>query len=257
MAYINSYKPPAPEDDASFQDPYDLNANIPVPPLLETDRLQLVPFIPAVHAHPFYTAFAADEEALARFLPGSWSTFADFLAFVEGALRGDPSGMLFAMIDKTAPPDPDAPEGAGGARLPGRVAGIIGWLHAAPANRALEIGPVIVLTAFQRTFVATHAVGLLLRYALDLPAAGGLGFRRVVWSASPFNERSIAAAEKMGFKREGVMRWMWVLPVGKEGRPAPEERGEGDGRDSVVLSLCWDDWVGGVRELVTKRMERV
>lgn len=254
MAFINSYKPPVPESDPkedSVEDPYDLNANIPVPPLLATDRLQLVPFIPSIHAQPFYAAFSADP-ALARYLPGDWPTFAAFLAFVETGFHRDPSGALFAIIDTTAPPAADHTW-----RIPGRVAGVIGWLHASPANLSLEIGPVIVLTAFQRSFVATHAVGLLLRYALDLPAAGGLGFRRVVWSASPFNEKSIAAAEKMGFRKESVMRWAWVLPVGKEGKPAPEERGEGNGRDSVLLSLCWDDWVGGVRELVTKRMERV
>lgn len=34
-------------------------------------------------------------------------------------------------------------------------------------------------------------------------------------------------------------------------------RGERDGRDSVFLSICWDDWEGSVRDTVLKRMERV
>jgi hypothetical protein len=38
-----------------------------------------------------------------------------------------------------------------------------------------EISPAIVLPAFQRTHVGSHAVGLLLKYALDV-APSGVGF---------------------------------------------------------------------------------
>ena len=77
--------------------------------------------------------------------------------------------------------------------------------------------------------------------------------RQTVETTAP----SIAAAEKMGFVREGVLRWWWVLPPGKEANAVEEGRGEGDGRDSVVLSLCWDRWVSGVRNAVVERMARV
>ena len=56
----------------------------------------------------------------------------------------------------------------------------------------------------------TNAVGLLLCYCLELPSAPQrpeLGFRRAQWMAH--------AAQRMGFKEEGIPRWMWVLP--KEG----------------------------------------
>ena len=250
---INSYKAPTFDEggrDGTFDEPYDLNSSIPVTPLLETERVQLVPFIPAIHAEIFDSAFAKDAAAISKYLPGSWSSTAEFLHFVEAYIRRDPSGTLFAIIDKTQP--------ATDARvLAGRIAGVIGWLYGSTKNRSLEMGPVIVLPEFQRTFVSANAIGLLLRYVLDVPAAGGLGFRRVAWSAHPLNAPSIAAAEKMGFVREGVLRWWWVLPPGKEANAVEEGRGEGDGRDSVVLSLCWDRWVSGVRNAVVERMARV
>ncbi|KAF8971265.1 acyl-CoA N-acyltransferase [Flammula alnicola] len=249
MSFINSYKAPDIATAAiSFQDPYVINSSIPVPPLLETKRVQLIPFNPAIHGEPFYTPFAKDQAVLVKYLPGSWPTFDSFLWFLD-FVRQDTGCVLFAIVDKTKPSDD--------ARIAGRIAGAIGWLHGSPQNLSLEIGPVIILTEFQRTFVSTNAIGLLLKYVLDVPSQGGLGFRRVTWSANPFNVASIAAAEKMGFVKEGVMRWTWVLPVGKEGKPVSEKRGEGNGRDSAILSVCWDDWVSGVREVVIKRMERV
>ncbi|KAF9483157.1 acyl-CoA N-acyltransferase [Pholiota conissans] len=251
MSFINTYKAPAYAElpnEVSFQDPYDVNTNIPVP-TLETARVQLAPFIPAIHAKSFYTTFKQDQADIERYLPISWPTFESFLSMIENFVRQDPTSTLFTIIDKTKEPTHPG--------IAGQIAGLIGWLHASPANLTYEIGPVIVLPAFQRTFVTANAVGLLLRYALDLPAEGGLGFRRVTWTANPFNDKSISAAEKMGFTKEAVMRWTWVLPKGKDGpHPAPEGRGEGNGRDSALLSVCWDDWVGRVKELVKERMER-
>ncbi|KJA23103.1 hypothetical protein HYPSUDRAFT_54529 [Hypholoma sublateritium FD-334 SS-4] len=257
--FINSYKPPALDTtaDGSFAEPYDLNSSIPVPALLETTRVQLVPFTPALHAQLFADELAKDAAAVSRYLPMSWSSLADVLHFAETVIRRDPTATLFAIIDKTRPPAEG--DGAAAPVPAGRIAGVIGWVHGSVQNRALELAPVVVLPAFQRTFVSANAIGLLLKYALDAPAAGGLGFRRVAWSANPLNVASIGAAEKMGFVREGVMRWSWVLPPGKEGNVVheDEERGSGNGRDSVVLSLCWDRWISGARDVVVARMERV
>lgn len=77
--------------------------------------------------------------------------------------------------------------------------------------------------------------------------------------ASPFNEKSIRAAERMGLRREGVLRWSFVLPASKEGKKVAgwrEEVDENDGRDSVILAMCWDDWEKGGREHVEKALAR-
>jgi len=229
-----------------LEDPYDVNSNIPVPPFLETDRVKVVPFLPSTHAVPFFTACHADP-SVERYLPMSWPTiesFYDLLTFVQA----DPAYVLFAIIDKTKPNyDTD---------LEGSLAGMIGVIKCSPSQLSAELGPVVILPAFQRTFVSSNAIGLTLRYLLDTSDAGGLGFRRVTWTANPMNAVSIRAAERLGFKYEGTMRWTWVLEADKEGTPAPEERGGRKGRDSVLLAMCWDDWEGGVRDLVTKQMDR-
>lgn len=249
MALINSYRAPDTKEDHSFDDPYDLNSCIPVPPLLETSRVQVVPFVPVLHGELFFEAYHKESAALSKYFP-EWTTLPSFLVFIETLMRQDANNVLFIIIDKTKP--------SADARAPaGRIAGLIGWLHASPSNLTVEMGPVLILNEFQRTHVAANAIGLVLKYVLDTPAQSGLGFRRVSWYTHPLNIESIVAAEKMGFEKEGVMRWTWVLSAGKEGMPVTEGRGEGDGRHSVLLSVCWDKWESGTREVALKRMERV
>jgi len=68
-----------------------------------------------------------------------------------------------------------------------------------------ELGPVIVLPEFQRTFVSMNAIGLLLKYVLDLPAQGGLGYRRVQWTADPLNEGIPQDCSKDGIYKGGII----------------------------------------------------
>ena len=260
MRFTNNYKSPskAELDVSKLLDPsieYDVNSSIPVPESLESERVQIVPYVPSQHAKLFYNGLAAHPD-LTRYLPLDFPTFESWVEAHESFIRQDPTSTLFVIIDKTKTPAPSSLEAE---RIPnGRMAGVIGWLHGYAANLNLEIGPVIIFPEFQKTFVSANAIGLLLKYALDLPSQGGLGYRRVAWQASPLNEPSIKAAEKMGFVKEGILRWTWVLAEGRKGREVKgEERGKGDGRDSIYLSLCWDDWEGGAREKVLKRMERV
>ncbi|KAJ6576425.1 acyl-CoA N-acyltransferase [Mycena vulgaris] len=164
--------------------------------------------------------------------------------FLPLYVRADPESILFAVIDKT--------KGEQGA-----FAGVIALAHTSLQNLSAEIGWVICFPEFQRTFVNSNAVGILMRYCLDLPKDGGLGLRRVQWTAGPGNAASIRAAERMGMKMEGTLRWTWILPEGKEGKKAGEGRGEGAGRDTVILAAYWDDWeLNGGREHVEKVLER-
>lgn len=101
----------------------------------------------------------------------------------------------------------------------------------------------------------THASGLLLRYMLNPPAEGGLGIRRMQWFANAANERSQAAAKRLGFRFEGILRWHRVLPHTK---PGPSWHGDdlGVARHSALLSLCCDDWEEGAAERLRALMER-
>jgi len=152
----------------------------------------------------------------------------------------------------------------------------MGFLNTSPANLSTEVGFAIILPPFQRTHVTSNAIGLLLQYALDPPSdssdgdgsisfgreqrggRGGLGLRRVQWQANSLNTASIRAAERMGFKHEAVLRWDRVLREGREKGKVGNGREVSDdiGRDTIMLSLCWDDWEGGGREKVLGVMER-
>jgi RimJ/RimL family protein N-acetyltransferase len=251
MAYTNSYKSPdVPTLLPGYYgpNPYDINWAMPLhEATLESERVKLTPFIPALHAREYAEQSIAHPE-LHRWIPMELSSLNHILTKIELRVRRDPNWILFAIIDKAR----------GGA-----MAGLIGLIRTSPENLITEIGWIIVFPSFQRTYVTTNAIGLLLRYCLDLPVPGaersGLGFRRVQWTTHASNVRSRAVAVRMGFKEEGVLRWTGVLPEGAEGNGIPLRDGDPMsprlGRDSVMLSVCADDWENGGRENVKRLMD--
>ncbi|KIJ19608.1 hypothetical protein PAXINDRAFT_68932 [Paxillus involutus ATCC 200175] len=224
----------------------DINFCFPAPEL-ENERVKLTPFIPSLHADLFFQG-SSPHPGLYQYLPfGPFTSAPSFTQeLIQGRIAPNQSMILYAIIDKTRTPTPDAPPSSAD------FAGTIGYLNASPVNLSIEIGFIIILPPFQRTHVTTNAVGLLLRYALDLPTASppGLGLRRVQWQANEVNEASIRVAERMGMKREGVLKWDRVLPDGKGKAWNGEKIREGDprpgtlGRHTVILAICWDDWQG-------------
>ncbi|KAI0773080.1 acyl-CoA N-acyltransferase [Trametes elegans] len=258
MSYVNNYTPaPAPtlpESELYGPEPYDINFAYPLhEDTLQNARTKLVPFLPAVHAEEYWKQ-VKDRPETFRYYPFFFPTLPEFLAWFELTVRRDPHSLLFAVIDKTRP-DPEHPEWAG------RLAGVLGMYHTAPSNLATEVAFVVVFPDFRGTHIAKDMVGLLLRYILALPTASrpGIGFRRVAWAAHPKNTPSIRLAERMGFKREGLFRYMWVLPdvLAKEGNPGRvgDAHSGKMGRDSVLLGLCWDDWENGAEKAIAAIVE--
>lgn len=162
--------------------------------------------------------------------------------------------ILYAVIDKTLPKSKEDEDGA--------LAGILAYMNTSAVNLSTEIGCVITLPSFQRTHVTSNAVGLLLQYALEPASGGGLGLRRVQWQTSSMNTSSIRTAERMAFKMEGVLRWDRIFHGGKAkgkiGNGCRLPRGSEDdlARDTVLFSLCWDDWEQGAKEKVQAVMDR-
>ncbi|KAG6833350.1 hypothetical protein H0H87_008526 [Tephrocybe sp. NHM501043] len=224
-------------------DEYNANFCFPVRDL-ESER-------PSKHASEFFKIPRPSFD----YLPfGPYETPEDFVSgLTEGLIHPNPANTLFAVYDKTRASEtlPD-----------GTFAGVMGYSNGSSPNLAVEIAWVLISPKFQRTHVTTNAIGLLLKYALDLPENGGLGLRRVVWQCSPFNGPSLKAAERMGFKTEALSRWTYVMPEGKligNGR----DRRAGDpkphllGRDTQTLAVCWDDWETGTSQQVESLMARV
>jgi len=259
---------------------YDINFCFPIPEILESERVALTPFIvsscclsrylwnrnPRNHLQPSKHAQLFIEQAtlypqIFDYLPfGPFNDVDDFLTNqAELRIRRDPGYILFVVYDKTKP--------AGSSDHPGALAGIIGLINSSAPNLFTEIGCVTIFPPFQRTHVTSNAVGILLKFTLNLPSQqpGALGLRRVIWQANVLNKASVRLAERMGFKLEGILRWDRVLPASKAavGAGNGKDIRDGDprkecvGRDTARLGLCWDDWEGGVREEVDKIMQRI
>lgn len=243
-AFVNNYSPPAPAvhppSDLSSTEPYDINFAFPLhPATLTSSRVRITPFVPRLHAQEFWNQAALHYDALFRYYPTAPRDLAEFLEWME-YFRSKEEWCTFAVLDRT-----------GGEE---RFAGMLSLINTSGRNLWSEIGFVMILPSFQRTHVARTAIALMLRYLLQTPTSNppGLGFRRVQWCAHPGNVPSIGLAKKMGFKEEGLLRWLWALPdiecmknVGVEVKRRGEEKPEGWARHTAVLSLCWDDWEDG------------
>lgn len=166
-------------------------------------------------------------------------------------------------------------------------AGVVNYWIANRRTLSAEIGSVMTTVAYRRTHVTTQAAGLLMAYALTPPgktstllggSEGGLGLRRIQWTAFPFNEPSIKCALRLGFSAEGVLRNWYECPAdvakgkGDEGNvdlargrewpmePCYDEGGErterGYAQDSWMGSVTARDWDEGVEDRLAAQMNR-
>jgi RimJ/RimL family protein N-acetyltransferase len=79
-----------------------------------------------------------------------------------------------------------------------------GWLSLCdiyPVDGAIEIGSIWFSPKMQRTRASTEAVFLLMEYAFDI-----LGYQRLVWRCAHANKPSLSAAQRYGFRFEGIWR---------------------------------------------------
>ncbi|HYZ30323.1 MAG TPA: GNAT family protein, partial [Thermoleophilaceae bacterium] len=108
--------------------------------------------------------------------------------------------------------------------LPGaRPCGLVSLLSIAPERGSIEIGHIWFGNELQRTTAATEAIFLLARHAMD-----DLGYRRLEWSCNALNARSRRAAERFGFRFEGIFRNHNVM--------------KGRNRDTAWYSIVDDEW---------------
>ncbi|MFC4257605.1 GNAT family N-acetyltransferase [Marinobacter lacisalsi] len=106
----------------------------------------------------------------------------------------------------------------------GDLMGSTRYLNVRPRDHGLEIGYTWLGRDYQRTAVNTEAKFLLLRHAFET-----LGAFRVELKTDARNLRSQKAIERLGAKREGVLRRHMVVQ-------------DGYVRDSVMFSITDLDW---------------
>jgi len=131
-------------------------------------------------------------------------------AYIERALQQQAEGsrLAFAVVDVGS----------------GRVLGSSSYHDIVPAVDRLEIGYTWYAASVQRTHVNTSAKLLLLTHAFET-----LGAQLVGWRTDNFNFASQRAIERLGAKRDGVLRHHML-------------RRDGTVRDTVMYSLTRGEW---------------
>ena len=104
----------------------------------------------------------------------------------------------------------------------GRCEGRQTLMRITPEHGVVEVGNILWGPAISRTRVATEALFLHARYVF------GLGYRRFEWKCNAANAPSKRAAERFGFRYEGVFRQHMVQ--------------KGANRDTAWFSMLDHEW---------------
>lgn len=174
---------------------------------LNGGRCRLEPLAPE-HVGPLFASLGGTEaEDIWTYL--QFGPFLDSEEFARHVNRliSDPGLVNFAVIDVAS----------------GRPEGTAAYDEIGPAAGTIEIGQVVFGRRLQRTTAATEALYLMLSQALD-----DLGYRRCQWRCDALNGRSLAAAERLGFRYEGT----WRNALISKGRT----------RDTAWFSITDSDW---------------
>ena len=171
--------------------------------------VSLVPIDPEAHGPGLFAAShdgSAEAARMWTYMPyGPWAGEAGMRGWLD-PLPGSEDPLFFAVLD------------AGGEPI-----GMVSFLNIDPAMRHLELGHIWYAPSAQRTRANTEAAYLMLHAAFD-----ELGHRRVEWKCDALNERSRAAAVRLGFTFEGIFRQHMVV--------------KGRNRDTAWYAMLGDEW---------------
>ena len=168
---------------------------------------RLEPLDAARHGPELHAANALDAEGrMWTYLPygpfSGWHDYRDWLGSMAAA--SDPH--CYAIVD---------------ARW-GRAIGVASYLRIDPGNGSIEVGHLGYSPYLQRTPGATEAMAMMMRYAF------ALGNRRYEWKCDSLNQPSRSAAERLGFRFEGIFRQAVVV--------------KGRNRDTAWYSILDSEW---------------
>ena len=134
----------------------------------------------------------------------------DTRAYIEAALAGRAAGHRFAFVVRDA--------------LTNEVIGTSSYHDIVPAVERLEIGYTWYRKSRQRSAVNTTAKWLLMSHAFDT-----LGAKLVGWRTDNYNFASQQAIERLGARKDGVLRHHAL-------------RRDGTVRDTVMYSVAAGEW---------------
>lgn len=199
-------------DEGFSEVPEDLSNWTPRPrperKVLDGRYVRLEPLSATTHGDGLHEAATAqDADSRFRFLsetpPESRAAFQPWLDRVEASQ--DP--LYFTVMDKAS----------------GKVAGRQTLMRIDAGNGVIEIGHIYWGALVARRPAATEANFLFASYIFD-----ELGYRRYEWKCNNRNEPSKRAAERFGFKFEGLFRQHLVV--------------KGENRDTAWYSIVDKEW---------------
>ena len=179
----------------------------PEPCTLETPLVRLEPLSPD---HVVELEAAARDGELWNLRVTSVPAPGDTTAYVAAALKGRDEGHMLPFVVRDAPG--------------GRVIGSTRYHDIVPAVERLEIGYTWYASSWQRSHVNTTCKLLLLTHAFET-----LGARLVGWRTDNYNFASQRAIERLGARKDGVLRHHAL-------------RRDGTVRDTVMYSLAAGEW---------------
>ncbi len=166
------------------------------------------PVDPERHAAALFAANSEDKEGRNwTYLPHDpYARFEDYREYLAAAGRAD-DPLVHAIVLTES----------------GRAAGVASFMRIDPAVGSIEVGGINYSPLLQRQPAATEAMFLMMRRAFD-----ELGYRRYEWKCDSFNAPSRAAAERLGFRFEGIFRQATVY--------------KGRSRDTAWFSIIDSEW---------------
>lgn len=169
---------------------------------------RLEPLSAAKHGDGLYEASSvADIGGRFAWLPDyPPQTRADFQPWLD-RVEASEDPLFFTVIDKAS----------------GKVAGRQTLMRIDAAYGVIEIGNIYWGPVISRKPAATEAQFLFMKYIFD-----DLGYRRYEWKCNNRNEPSKRAAERFGFKFEGIFRQHLVV--------------KGENRDTAWYSIIDKEW---------------
>jgi N-acetyltransferase len=179
----------------------------PEPVTLERGRVRLVPM---AREHAPALAAAARDGELWTLRVTSVPAPGEEAAYIETALRGQAEGHMLPFVVLDTGTD--------------KVIGTTRYHDMVPAVERLEIGYTWYAKSVQRTDVNTTAKLLLMAHAFET-----LGAQLVGWRTDNFNFASQRAIERLGARKDGVLRHHAL-------------RRDGTVRDTVMYSLAAAEW---------------
>lgn len=178
----------------------------PEPVLLEAGRVRLVPM---AREHAAGLAAAARDGELWKLRVTSVPAPDEETDYIEAALKGQEQGHMLPFVVLGAD---------------GQVIGTTRYHDIVPAVERLEIGYTWYARGVQRTDVNTTCKLLLMTHAFEV-----LGAKLVGWRTDNYNFASQRAIERLGARKDGVLRHHAL-------------RRDGTVRDTVMYSLAAGEW---------------